>query len=1552
MDNNGFKVGVELVLKEKLEGIRTAVKSIENLTSTLTDLNKKIATSMKNVNKLLTGIGAQYNAVVQSIISKSKSVQNAFKSLTNSFKSIGNGVVEFGSKSIKAFTSLIGWSKRLNEEIMRTSRTITIGLGTALASMGRNAMLFEKELVNANAMLGETKEGLKQVSNEILELSNKYGMSSRELAGSLYNIGSAGYRGAEAMEFLNMATKASIAGNANMSTVIDAATYTMTNYGMSVKDLTKIYDLQFNAVKYGVITYEKLANGVGNVAGAAKDAGVSIEEMYALIAFSTKRIPAEEAITSVRSFLANLKKRADELEKININIYTDEGKLKSLSNIASDLRAQFEGLTQKEIDIKLGDLGFDIREAKLISALLSDQKNELGYIVDRMNEQNSLQDALNEKMDTFNTKFNILKSTVGNTFLLLGQEILDSLAEPLDNVILIAKAFFNTFKNNKELRQNLIQIGIDILGITAKVYLLSKAFALLTSPILYFAGLAYLAYASWEGDLFNIRTLLETTGEAFSKFFSKVRDENNNISFDRIKDELSKVKSYVDKFLIETNSKFAKQNSETSLLALVGSLTASGAIIGSVIPGIGTAIGALTGLIMGNIIHLLGYFHEELMALEKYIQEFSWEDFGRNMYNSTVQWLNKLAQPITDMVNNTIISLKAMWEDFIDWWQGFSFKDMVSDFGTSLKESVIEAFKNFSILETIGLKGGKSKGFATGGYTGDGNKYDVAGIVHKGEYVIPKWMVEDNPDMISQLESQRKGYAEGGYVGGLANFISPAMQDKERFFEALQPLMNIEATLTGTYDSIMENMAASQEQIEIEKQQLEALKSLEQDKGAEPKSLLKQLMASEKFADTLYDASGALQEFGDLIKSDLLSTLGSFSSSMSRALSSLQTFRKDFGGDKFFDSIKGIFEGGFTGMFDSMKSTFSQLSGAFSQGGASGLFGQIGSMMGGAGGITNLIGGIGSMANIGSAVITGVSALQGYFNKGLEAHNAEQKNIFAENTKAIEELTNRIAQSIEAQEGFINTLIKRTALMPTVGNLQQGTGLLADLEKIVMANKDFGSLNILAKYKKKSFFKSSSRYENINISQELAGILGGFDFKGKTMEALNLDELKEYRKSLDNITQSTLESIAKGNIPELETKLEGIINGIGSLGGLTTALGFGSYKFQGFESNLEQFKEAVDQYIKQIENLQQAQKDFAKKATFEAFQGISILDADEIRKDAEKTLKDMGLDPAKYQDWVNDVVEQSKVLVNAMNDVRQNTIDSFVNNNLTMGEAFVNSMSSYFDKIKNNIGQVFFDKQMGKYVDSLNKEFEKIATSLFDFKMSEDSTQNLSDVLDFKQIFKDLKFASQEGQKFDKVLEEIIRQAREEGITDAMLEQLGILKGEALETANTIKNALSNAMKVALDEGDFISFSKSLGQSIYESVKDSLIKAFVESASYQKLLDKFFDLGKIEAEIAGADSFKEAYDIIQKALKEIENELRKEGLDFKATGSSSLGSSITEDWSEKSQSIVESTEKATIVNNNNYYQYDFSNSTMIGTSEEGLADYIMNIIESREGRTV
>ena len=58
-----------------------------------------------------------------------------------------------------------------------------------------------------------------------------------------------------------------------------------------------------------------------------------------------------------------------------------------------------------------------------------------------------------------------------------------------------------------------------------------------------------------------------------------------------------------------------------------------------------------------------------------------------------------------------------------------------------------------------------------GGFTGRGGRMDPAGIVHKGEYVVPKQYVNQStglPDasFLAQLQNGMRGYQMGGFVGG------------------------------------------------------------------------------------------------------------------------------------------------------------------------------------------------------------------------------------------------------------------------------------------------------------------------------------------------------------------------------------------------------------------------------------------------------------------------------------------------------------------------------------------------------------------------------------------------------------------------------------------------------------------------------------------------------------------------------------------------------------------------------------------------------------------
>ena len=127
--------------------------------------------------------------------------------------------------------------------------------------------------------------------------------------------------------------------------------------------------------------------------------------------------------------------------------------------------------------------------------------------------------------------------------------------------------------------------------------------------------------------------------------------------------------------------------------------------------------------------------------------------------------------------------------------KGFgSLKDAASRFLEQMAEMVLQLYVLRPLMESVfgkqgtdlfgGGGGGGGGGdilgsilsigklfFADGGYTGNGSKYQAAGIVHKGEFVLSKEAVRRLG--IPALEALQRGYADGGFVGNSLPVVSP-----------------------------------------------------------------------------------------------------------------------------------------------------------------------------------------------------------------------------------------------------------------------------------------------------------------------------------------------------------------------------------------------------------------------------------------------------------------------------------------------------------------------------------------------------------------------------------------------------------------------------------------------------------------------------------------------------------------------------------------------------------------------------------------------------------
>ena len=139
-------------------------------------------------------------------------------------------------------------------------------------------------------------------------------------------------------------------------------------------------------------------------------------------------------------------------------------------------------------------------------------------------------------------------------------------------------------------------------------------------------------------------------------------------------------------------------------------------------------------------------------------------DYGESamdMYGNVENIASNALNGLTDMMTEFLMTGQANFADFA--------KSIISQIIKMITQMVI-----FNSLSGM-MGGGSGKGFsfansgwfATGGYTGDGGKYEPAGTVHKGEFVMTKEATKRIG--VDNLYRMMRGYANGGMVGGTSS---------------------------------------------------------------------------------------------------------------------------------------------------------------------------------------------------------------------------------------------------------------------------------------------------------------------------------------------------------------------------------------------------------------------------------------------------------------------------------------------------------------------------------------------------------------------------------------------------------------------------------------------------------------------------------------------------------------------------------------------------------------------------------------------------------------
>jgi len=211
----------------------------------------------------------------------------------------------------------------LLEKNRQTSMQAGVALGAisvALLLVGKRATAmaseFESAMRDVNTIVRASEEGLKELSQAVLEMAGRVAQAPDVLARALYNIASSGFSGAEALKVLEAAAVAATAGLTDTATSAEAVTGVLNAYGMSADKATYVADVLFACVERGVLTFSDLAQNIGQVISTAAQANVPLEELSAALATMTRAgIQVPEAVTSINRVILSFVKPTDQAKE-------------------------------------------------------------------------------------------------------------------------------------------------------------------------------------------------------------------------------------------------------------------------------------------------------------------------------------------------------------------------------------------------------------------------------------------------------------------------------------------------------------------------------------------------------------------------------------------------------------------------------------------------------------------------------------------------------------------------------------------------------------------------------------------------------------------------------------------------------------------------------------------------------------------------------------------------------------------------------------------------------------------------------------------------------------------------------------------------------------------------------------------------------------------------------------------------------------------------------------------------------------------------------------